>query len=90
MKISKYDIFKLYKKYGDKITFMRIVSPQDLAEKDTEYIKNYTKRLIKELAPRGGYILRSGHSINPSVKLENLFAMHKTLNKYGIYPINII
>jgi len=84
----KYDIFKLYEKYGDKITFMGNVSPQDLAEKDTEFIKNYTKRLIKELAPGGGYILSSGHSINPAVKLENLLAMHETLKKYGKYPIN--
>ena len=85
----EYDIFKLHKKYGDKITFMGNVSPQDLADKDTEYIKNYTKKLIKTLAPEGGYILSSGHSINPSVKLDNFLAMHEILQKYGEYPINI-
>ncbi len=85
----EYDIFKLHEKYGDKITFMGNVSPQDLADKDTEYIKNYTKKLIKKLAPGGGYILSSGHSINPSVKLDNFLAMHETLQKYGKYPINI-
>jgi uroporphyrinogen-III decarboxylase len=46
-------------------------------------------RLIKELAPEGGYILSSGHSINPSVKLENFLMMHESLKKYGEYPIKI-
>ena len=84
-----YNIFKLYEKYGDKITFIGNVSPQDLAEKPPEFIQDYTKKLIKELAPGGGYILSSGHSINPAVKLENFLAMHKTLEKYGKYPIKI-
>ncbi len=85
----EYDIFKLNEKYGDKITFVGNVSPQDLADKDPEFIKAYTKKLIKEIAPGGGYILSSGHSINPAVKLENFLAMRKTLEKYGVYPINI-
>jgi uroporphyrinogen decarboxylase len=84
-----YDIFKLKEKYGDKITLMGNVSPQDLATQTPEFIQNYTKKLIKELAPGGGYILSSGHSINPAVKLENFFAMHDTLKKYGNYPIQI-
>lgn len=84
-----YDIFKLHERYGDKITFIGNVSPQDLAEKTPEFIKNYTKKLIKELAPEGGYILSSGHSINPAVKLDNFLAMHETLEKYGKYPIKI-
>jgi len=84
-----FNIFKLYEKYGDKITFIGNVSPQDLAEETPEFIEDYTKKLIKELAPGGGYILSSGHSINPAVKLENFLAMHKTLEKYGKYPIKI-
>ena len=65
------------------------MSPQDLAEKTPEFIKNYTKKLINEIAPGGGFILSSGHSINPAVKLENFLAMHETLKKYGTYPIKI-
>lgn len=83
----EYDIFKLKKKYGDKITLIGNVSPQDLADKDPEYIKNYTKKLIKECAPGGGYIISSGHSINPAVKLENFLAMRETALEYGTYPI---
>ncbi|TFF63816.1 MAG: hypothetical protein EU521_00215 [Promethearchaeota archaeon] len=82
-----YNIFKLAKKY-EELTFIGNISPQDLAGKDPSYIKDYTKKLIKELAPDGGFILSSGHSINPAVQLENFLAMYETLNKYGKYPIN--
>jgi uroporphyrinogen decarboxylase len=84
-----YDIFKLNEKYGDKITFVGNVSPQDLSDKKPEIISRYTKRLLKEIAPQGGLILSSGHSINPAIKLENFLAMRDTLNKYGKYPIQI-
>ena len=84
-----YDIFKLNEKYSDKITLIGNVSPQELATASPEFIKNYTKKLIKEVAPGGGYILSSGHSINPEVTLENYLAMLDTLKKYGKYPINV-
>ena len=85
----EYDIFKLNEKYGDKITFVGNVSPQDLSDKNPEIIRDYTKRLLKEVAPGGGLILSSGHSINPAIKLENFLAMRETLSKYGKYPIQI-
>jgi len=85
----EYDIFKLHETYGDKITFIGNISPQDLADKDIGYIEGYVKRLINELAPGGGYILSSGHSINPSVKLDNFLIIYDILKKQGNYPINI-
>ncbi len=85
----EYDIFKLKEKYGTKICFIGNVSPQDLSDKDPETIRNYTKELLKRVAPGGGFILSSGHSINPAVKLENFLAMREVLEKYGKYPIKI-
>ncbi len=85
----KYNIFELYEKFADKICFIGNVSPQDLADKSSNFIETYTKKLIKKLAPGGGFILSSGHSINPSVKLHNYLAMNETLKKYGTYPISI-
>lgn len=80
-----FDIFKLNEKYGDKIAFIGNVSPQDLADKSPEYIKEASLKLIKELGPNGGYIFSSGHSINPAVKLENFLAMREILEKHGKY-----
>jgi len=85
----RYNIFELYDKFADKICFFGNVSPQDLADKSSNFIEYYTKKLLKRLAPGGGFVLSSGHSINPSVKLQNYLAMNETLKKYGTYPISI-
>ncbi|MHA1147741.1 MAG: uroporphyrinogen decarboxylase family protein [Promethearchaeota archaeon] len=85
----EYNIFKLKEKFGDKLCFIGNVSPQDLSDKDPVFIRDYTKRLLKHVAPGGGFILSSGHSINPAVKLENYLAMREIVDKYGNYPINI-
>lgn len=85
----EYDIFKLHEKYRDKITFCGNLSPQMLATGETSEVEVYAKRLIQELAPNGGFIFSSGHSINPAVKLENFLAMRKILEKLGKYPINM-
>jgi len=45
--------------------------------------------LMRECAPGGGYILASGHSINPAVTLERWQAMLAMKDKYGTYPIKM-
>lgn len=85
----EYNIFNLKEKYGDRITLMGNVSPQDLADKSPEYIESYAKKLIREVGPGGGYIISSGHSINPAVKLENFLSLQNVIKKHGAYPINL-
>jgi uroporphyrinogen decarboxylase len=84
-----YDIFKLHEKYGDKITFSGNLSPIMLATGGISEIKNYAQKLIRELAPGGGYIFSSGHSINPAVTIDRFEAMQNVKRKYGKYPITI-
>ncbi|MHA1231373.1 MAG: uroporphyrinogen decarboxylase family protein [Candidatus Helarchaeota archaeon] len=84
-----YDIFKLHKKYGDKLTFVGNISPQMLSTGEISEIKEYCKKLLRELAPGGGYIFSSGHSINPAVTLDRWLAVLEIREKYGNYPINI-
>jgi len=84
-----YDIFKLNELYGDRITFCGNVSPIMLAMGKISEIKNYSKKLIREIAPGGGYIFSSGHSINPAVTVDRFEAMQNVRRKYGIYPIEI-
>jgi len=84
-----YDIFKLHEKYGDKITFVGNVSPMMLANGSIKEIEDYCRKLIRELAPGGGYILSSGHSINPAVTLDRWQAMLRIREKYGNYPIKV-
>ncbi|MHA1804080.1 MAG: uroporphyrinogen decarboxylase family protein [Promethearchaeota archaeon] len=85
----EYDIFKLNQKYGDNITFVGNVSPVMLATGEISEIEEYSKRLIRELAPGGGYIFSSGHSINPAVTLDRYLAYIGVKNKYGKYPIHV-
>jgi uroporphyrinogen decarboxylase len=60
-----------------------------LATGEISEIEAYAKRLIRELAPGGGYIFSSGHSINPAVTLDRFLAMLNIKKKYGNYPINV-
>ena len=85
-----YDIFELNKKYGDRITFIGNLSPIMLAIGEISEIEDYAKKLIRELAPGGGYIFSSGHSINPAVTVDRFEAMQNIRRKYGKYPINVL
>jgi uroporphyrinogen decarboxylase len=85
----EYDIFKLNEKYGDRLTFVGNISPVMLATGSVEEIHEYSKRLIRELGPDGGFIFSSGHSINPAVTLDRWEAVMEIRNKYGNYPINV-
>jgi len=84
-----YDIFKLHETYGDSITFVGNISPVMLAMGSVPEIEEYSKRLIREIAPGGGYIFSSGHSINPAVTLDRWEAVMRVRNKYGTYPIEV-
>jgi uroporphyrinogen decarboxylase len=84
-----YDIFKLNKKYGDKITFSGNLSPMLLAVGSASEIEENAKKLIRELGPGGGYIFGSGHSINPAISVENFEAMYNIKRKFGKYPIKV-
>jgi len=86
----EYDIFKLKEKYGDKLTFSGNLSPMMLTLGEIYEIESYAKRLIRELAPGGGYIFGSGHSINPAVTIDRFEAMQNIRKKYGEYPIKKI
>ncbi len=85
----EYDIFKLNQRYGDKITFSGNLSPVMLARGEISEIESYAKKLIRELAPGGGYIFSSGHSINPAVTIDRFEAMQNIRRKYGNYPISV-
>ncbi|MHA2008432.1 MAG: uroporphyrinogen decarboxylase family protein [Promethearchaeota archaeon] len=85
----EYDIFKLNEKFGDKITFAGNLSPIMLSMGEISEIEENAKRLIRELAPGGGYIFGSGHSINPAVSIDRFEAMQNIRRKYGVYPIKV-
>ncbi len=86
---TEYDIFKLHEKYSDQLTFIGNIAPTMLSIGTITEIEEYSKKLIRELAPGGGYIFSSGHSINPAVTLDRWEAVLKVREKYGNYPITV-
>ncbi len=79
------DIFAAKQKYGDRLTLIGNVSAQDLASNSPHEIFANTQKLLTALKPGGGYILSSGHSINPAVTLENWLAMREAHAQFGPY-----
>nr|MDO8109802.1 uroporphyrinogen decarboxylase family protein [Candidatus Sigynarchaeota archaeon] len=82
-----YSIFDIKKRFGDKLSLVGNVSPVMLATGTISEIEAYTKRLMLEIAPGGGYILASGHTINPVVTVDRWQAMLAIREKLGHYPI---
>ncbi|GAB4324732.1 MAG: hypothetical protein Kow0069_30500 [Promethearchaeota archaeon] len=82
-----WDVFKLGERLGNEVTLAGNVSPVALATGTAEEVAEYTEELIRRLAPGGGYVLASGHSINPAVKWELWKAMMDARERMGRYPI---
>ncbi|MEM2930150.1 MAG: uroporphyrinogen decarboxylase family protein, partial [Thermoproteota archaeon] len=54
-----------------------------------EEVEAEVKRLVREVAPGGGYILSTTNVLTRYVPPENALAMYRAAEKYGRYPINI-
>lgn len=80
------DIFEGKKRWGKRITLVGNVSIELLSQEGKQKeVVEYVKKLIQELAPGGGYILSSSHSIIPTCKWQNVIAMWWAAKKYGVY-----
>jgi uroporphyrinogen-III decarboxylase len=84
------DIFALKKQYGDQITLCgNLECGELLSNGSPEQVVEQARRLIRDVAPGGGYIFSSSNSIHDQVKLENLYAMLDTVKSSGRYPIQL-
>ncbi|MFX1407240.1 MAG: uroporphyrinogen decarboxylase family protein [Promethearchaeota archaeon] len=83
----RYNIFELHEKYGDRITFSGNLNPVWLGIGEISKIESYARKLIRVLAPGGGYLYGSGHSIHSAVTIDRFEAMQNMRRKYGNYPI---
>jgi uroporphyrinogen decarboxylase len=81
------DPFKLKKDFGNDITFWGGgVDTQDILPNGTpEQVQDNVKRNIDALAPGGGFVFNTVHNILSEVPPENILAMWKTLQDFGIY-----
>ena len=80
------DIYALNDEYGGKMTFFGNIDLAGVLCFGTpkEVIED-TKNHIDRLAPGGGYVVCSSHSITNGVPFENYMAMIKTAQTYTNY-----
>jgi hypothetical protein len=86
--VAGMDIVDLKDRFGQKLTLMGNIDCGRLLCEDTQKaVEEETRRLIRKVAPGGGFVLTSSNSIHGGVKVENYLTMLETARKYGIYPI---
>jgi len=80
------DIYALKEKYGDKICFVGNIDLAGVLSFGTpEEVMEDTRKHIDKLAPGGGYVVASSHSITDDVPPQNYIAMIETAQTYGKY-----
>ncbi len=84
------DIVALKRRYGGRLALMgNLDLAYPLALGTPEEVAAEVKRLLREVAPGGGYCLGSGNSVPEYVPVANYQAMRETALKYGGYPIRV-
>jgi len=82
------DLAILKRRYGDVLTFCGGIDTQRILPHGTpDEVRAEVRRVIGELAPGGGYLLASVHTIMDDVPAANILAMVDAAETYGTYPL---
>jgi uroporphyrinogen decarboxylase len=77
---------ELKKRYGGQLTLCGAIDTQKILPFGTpEEVRQEVKRVIEILAPGGGYMLSSVHTIMNEVPPENILAMVDAAVEFGKY-----
>ncbi len=82
------DLRSLKEKYGKRIVFCGAVDTHRVLPYGTpEEVRQEVKRVITALAPGGGFMLGSVHTVMGDVPAENVLAMVDAVEEFGQYPV---
>jgi len=82
------DLGELKRRYGRNLTFCGALDTQRILPTGTpEQVRQEVRRVMDLLAPGGGYMLASVHTIMDEVPPENILAMVDAAVEYGRYPL---
>ena len=82
------DLATLKRRYGDALAFCGAIDTQRILPRGTpDEVRTEVRRVIGELAPGGGYLLSSVHTIMNDVPAANVLAMVDAVEAYGTYPV---
>jgi uroporphyrinogen decarboxylase len=80
----------LKQEYGADITFRGGIDTHKVMPLGSpDNVEAEVKRIIKDFAPGGGYVLAAAHNIQADVKPENVCRMYESAKKFGGYPIKL-
>jgi len=82
------DIFELKRRYAGRLALLGNLDCDLLVRGTPAEIEEAVLRLMREVAPGGGYIFSTANSVLPDVPLANLTAMLEAARRYGRYPIH--
>jgi len=83
------DMVKVKKEFGQRICLIGNVANELLRSGSPAEVEDYTRYLLRHVAPGGGFCLGSGNSVPAWAKFENYLAMRDTALKHGAYPIKV-
>lgn len=81
---------QLKQRFGNKLSFWGAMDTTKILPNGTaDNVRNEVRRIIRDLAPEGGFVLASVHNLQPDIPPENILAMFEAASQYGKYPISI-
>ena len=81
------DIVEIKKMVEGRLTLVGNVSNELLRTGTPDEVREYTRMLIKKVAPGGGFMLGSGNSVPDWAQFANYQAMRTTVLEEAAYPI---
>jgi uroporphyrinogen decarboxylase len=79
---------QLKRRFGERIAFWGAIDSQHTLPFGTvKEVKTEVQRIIRDLAPKGGYVLAGVHNLQPDIPPENIIAMYEEGSSYGRYPL---
>ncbi len=79
---------ELKSRWGDQLSFCGAIDTQRLLPQGSpEEVREEVRRVLEVMAPGGGYMVSSVHTVMNDVPAENILAMVDATMQYGRYPL---
>ncbi len=83
--VDQDNIFEVHKKVGHKFCLSGGIPNFMLAYEAPDKVREYCKRVIREVASDGGYIADASAIMANEASIDNVRAMTETFREYGVY-----
>jgi uroporphyrinogen-III decarboxylase len=83
--VDQDNIFEVHKKVGHKFCLSGGIPNFMLAYEKPEKVREFCKRIIREVASDGGYIADASAIMANEASIENVKVMTDTFREYGVY-----